>query len=80
MDLRTYFDQTGTRQADLARQLGVVTVVVNQWTSGVRQVPAERCPAIERATNGQVRCEDLRPDVDWSVLRNCDCKAAASNE
>ncbi len=31
--------------------------------------PAEYCPAIERATAGQVRCEDLRPDVEWSVLR-----------
>lgn len=31
--------------------------------------PAEYCPAIERATKGVVRCEDLRPDVDWSVLR-----------
>jgi len=72
MDLRTYFETTRTRQVDLARQLGVVTVVVSQWTSGVRQVPAERCPAIERATAGQVRCEDLRPDVDWAVLR-CVC-------
>lgn len=72
MDLRTYFDTTGTSQAALARKLGVVTVVVNQWTSGVRQVPAERCPAIERATNGAVRCEYLRPDVDWAVLR-CAC-------
>lgn len=32
-------------------------------------VPAEHCPAIERATAGAVRCEDLRPDVAWSVLR-----------
>ncbi len=30
-------------------------------------VPAEHCPAIERATG--VRCEELRPDVAWSVLR-----------
>ena len=34
------------------------------------RVPAEHCPAIERATGGKVRCEDLRPDVDWSVLRD----------
>jgi DNA-binding transcriptional regulator YdaS (Cro superfamily) len=34
--------------------------------------PAEYCPAIERATNGAVKCEDLRPDVEWSVLR-CTC-------
>ena len=47
---------------------------VNNWRR--RGVPAERCPAIERATNGAVRCEDLRPDIDWAVLR-CNCKDAA---
>jgi DNA-binding transcriptional regulator YdaS (Cro superfamily) len=31
------------------------------------KVPAEHCPAIERATG--VRCEELRPDVPWEVLR-----------
>jgi DNA-binding transcriptional regulator YdaS (Cro superfamily) len=25
--------------------------------------------AIERETDGAVRCEDLRPDVDWQYLR-----------
>jgi len=41
---------------------------VSNWR--LRGVPAEKCPAIERATNGVVRCEDLRPDVDWAYLRN----------
>jgi len=41
--------------------------VVTNWRK--RRVPAEVCPAIERATSGQVRCEDLRPDVDWAYLR-----------
>lgn len=39
------------------------------WFNTDRQVPAEHCPAIEKATNGQVRCEELRPDVAWAVLR-----------
>ena len=29
----------------------------------------ERLKTPEAATNGLVRCEDLRPDVQWSVLR-----------
>jgi DNA-binding transcriptional regulator YdaS (Cro superfamily) len=33
------------------------------------RVPAEHCPSIERATQGAVRCEQLRPDVEWFVLR-----------
>lgn len=56
-------------QSALAKLLGVVPQVVHNWL--VRgNVPAEKCPAIERATNGAVRCEDLRPDVDWAYLRN----------
>jgi DNA-binding transcriptional regulator YdaS (Cro superfamily) len=42
------------------------------WFNSDRRFPAEHCPAIERATRdaGQpVLCEELRPDVNWSVLR-----------
>lgn len=60
-------------QAALARVLGVKPPTVNQWVNGDRPVPAERCPAIEKATGGVVRCEDLRPDVDWAYLRATDC-------
>ena len=54
--------------AETVRKLGLNGhATVYQWTK--TRVPAERCPAIEAATNGLVRCEDLRPDVQWSVLR-----------
>lgn len=56
-------------QAALARILGVRPPTVNQWVKADRPVPAERCPSIERATEGVVRCEDLRPDIDWGYLR-----------
>lgn len=56
-------------QAKLANVLGVTPSAVHQWVKGVREVPAERCPEIEAATGGQVTCEQLRPDVRWSVLR-----------
>lgn len=51
----------------LARELGVTPQAVIFWKNGERRVPAEHCPAIERLSG--VRCEDLRPDVEWSVLR-----------
>lgn len=54
----------------LAKALGVHPSLPSQWLSGHRPIPADRCPAIERATNGLVRCEDLRPDVDWAYIRN----------
>ncbi|WP_417252763.1 helix-turn-helix domain-containing protein [Castellaniella sp.] len=53
----------------LAKILGVSTQAVCFWRNGARGIPAERCPSIERATQGAVRCEDLRPDVDWGYLR-----------
>lgn len=38
---------------------------VYQWKK--TRVPADYCPDIEALTG--VSCEDLRPDVNWSVLR-----------
>jgi DNA-binding transcriptional regulator YdaS (Cro superfamily) len=57
-------------QSRLADLVGVSPQAVSQWLTGRRPIPAERCPLIERATHGAVRCEDLRPDVDWAVLRD----------
>lgn len=59
-------------QAQVARLMQLTPAAVNQWCSGLRAVPAERCPVIERATRArgtEVRCEELRPDVAWEVLR-----------
>jgi DNA-binding transcriptional regulator YdaS (Cro superfamily) len=58
----------GSMQA-LAEKLGVTKSAVGQWKLPGRRVPAEHCPAIERLTGGLVRCELLRPDVDWAVVR-----------
>jgi DNA-binding transcriptional regulator YdaS (Cro superfamily) len=80
MDLKTYISsQPRGAAAQLATDIGVHRVLISQWTAdeSPRQVPAEHCPAIERATKGAVRCEDLRPDIDWAVLRSTKrCKAA----
>lgn len=54
----------------LSAELGESPQTVNNWRS--RGVPAERCPDIERVTakaGTRIYCEDLRPDVKWSVLR-----------
>lgn len=72
MKLREYLSNPGA-QAKLARVVGVTPVSVHHWSTGARQVPAARCPTIEKATGGTVRCEDLRPDIDWAYLRATDC-------
>lgn len=50
--------------AEVARLCGVSSQAVSQWRSK-GAIPPDRCPAIESATGGAVRCEDLLPDVTW---------------
>jgi DNA-binding transcriptional regulator YdaS (Cro superfamily) len=51
----------------LSRALGITgRSVVHQWR--LTRVPAEHCPDVEALTG--VRCEELRPDVNWAVLRS----------
>lgn len=54
----------------LADHLGVTKGAVGQWKGDDRKVPAEHCPVIERLTSGVITCEQLRPDVEWPVIRN----------
>lgn len=69
--LQRFIDISGGLQA-AQKALGLSNYqTLQQWR--INRVPAERCPDIERATNGAVRCEDLRPDVDWAYLRATDC-------
>lgn len=63
--LRVAYAKVGGPSA-LARLLGVSPQTVTNWMA--RRVPTEMCPRIERLTG--VRCEDLRPDVEWGVLRD----------
>ena len=53
----------------LAKRLDVSVPTVHQWITGVRRVPTDRAIGIEAATNGEVKAEDLRPDVPWHVIR-----------
>lgn len=55
--------------SELSSLLGVSPQVVSNWRLDGRNVPVERCIDIEKATNGMVRCEELRGDIDWSYLR-----------
>lgn len=48
----------------LARLLNVKPPTIFEWRNGERPVPIERCVEIERATDGDVRRWDLRPE-DW---------------
>ncbi|MCA3188308.1 MULTISPECIES: helix-turn-helix domain-containing protein [unclassified Cupriavidus] len=60
----------------VARLFGINPVSVYDWINNNR-IPAERCPALERAGKSEVRCEEMRPDVDWGYLREHAVAAAA---
>ena len=66
MDKLHALDDASIR-AVIGDRLDVSAQTMTNWKQ--RGVPVERCIQIEKATNGLVRCEDLRPDVEWSVLR-----------
>ena len=53
--------------SELARRLGVTPQAVCFWRDGLRRIPAEKCAAIEAATDGLVTRKDLRPD-DWHLI------------
>lgn len=55
-------------QTALANAIKASPQTVNNWFRRGK-VPAEYCPAIEKATHGKVRCEELQPRVDWSFIR-----------
>lgn len=59
-------------QAALAALLKVTKAAVSQWKDDGRRVPAEHCLVIERETRLRgtpITCEELRPDMDWAVVR-----------
>ncbi len=63
--LQQAIDHVGSQTA-LARATGVVQQQVWNWLNRDKgRTPPDRCPAIERATEGRVTCEELRPDVRW---------------
>ena len=61
-------ERVGT-QRKLAEILGVTEAAVWQVRKGRRAIPARWCPLIEEATKGAIKCEKLRPDIKWQVLR-----------
>lgn len=69
MKLREYLKSSNGLSKALAAVLGIADVHVSLWANNRRPVPIKRCIEIEAITNGEVTCEEMRPDIDWSVLR-----------
>ena len=71
MNLKTYLSTLERGgMTGLAKDLGISPSYLSQLASGAAPISHSRCIDIEKASNGAVRCEDLRPDFDWAYLRN----------
>lgn len=56
-------------QGDLARVLGCHQSLISQVLTGRRKLPVNLAIRIEAATYGRIRVEELRPDIEWEVVR-----------
>jgi len=57
--------------ASIGRQLGIRGQAVSLWIRAGR-IPVDRVPQLERIAKqlgAPVRAEQMRPDVEWSVIR-----------
>lgn len=76
MNLKTWLNEKSGRRIALARHLGVAPPFIQKLIlpkdQGGKDVPLERCAAIERYTDGAVTCEELRPDLaaEFAYMRN----------
>lgn len=75
MQLKTYFMALATTERDaFAKRCGTTRQHMTNVAYG-RTCGEKLAIAIERESLGEVRCEDLRADVDWAYLRGTDCAA-----
>lgn len=73
MTLSEFLSSARGQGVHLASAIGVHPVLITQWRSAdIRLVPADRCPQIERATEGAVTCEEMRADLQWVRVPDAD--------
>ena len=59
-----------TDRADFVSKTGSSLQYLRHVAAGRKKPSVEMCIAIERASDVKVRCETLRPDVDWVYLQS----------
>lgn len=54
------------RSLAIAQALGVTPPLVSDWVTGKKQIPSQHCKAIQALSDGEVTCQEMRPD-DWQM-------------
>lgn len=64
-------------QVMFARRCKTSVGYIRKAVSKGQRFDVALCISFERESGGAVRCEEVRPDVDWSFLRGSKHKRAA---
>lgn len=62
-------------QIDFASRCGTSVGYLRKAISTGQKIGESLCIRIERESSRAVRCEDIRPDVDWLYLRQSEAAA-----
>lgn len=64
-------------RASFATRCGTSEGYLRKAVSIKQKIGESLCINIDRESKGRIRCEALRPDVDWAYVRkNCKARAA----
>lgn len=82
MDFKTYWlSMSVADRKAFAVRCGCSPNYLNLYAHGLKPRLGEAIAiAIDRESQGKVRCEDLRPDVDWAYLRGTGCRSIANEQ
>jgi DNA-binding transcriptional regulator YdaS (Cro superfamily) len=64
MKFKTWVESEHGRAMALSRLIDVPPSFVSKMVSGEKAIPAQHCKAIEAFSDGQVTCQEMRPN-DW---------------
>ena len=79
--LRTYLNgRPVADQHDFASRCGTTLGYLRNAMSSGKKLGESLCIAIERESAGLVKCEAIRPDVDWAFLRGTECPPISSSK
>ena len=55
---------------ELAKKIGVGDDFLYQVLTGRKRASVQLCAALECETSREITCEELRPDLNWAVIRS----------
>lgn len=71
MELQQYLKELNSvALQDFARRCGTTPAHLKQVAGKHRRAGEYLCINIDRETRGKIKCETLRPDVDWAYIRS----------